>query len=37
MYDYDPEDMLGEYYSEIDLIWLVLFTILLFLALIIII
>jgi hypothetical protein len=33
MYDYD--DMLGEYYSEIDLTWLILITILLFLALII--
>jgi len=35
MYDY--EDMIGEYYSNIDLFWLVLFTMLLFLALIIII
>jgi hypothetical protein len=37
MYDYDNEDLLGEYYSDIDLIWLILFTILFFLALIIII
>ena len=31
MYDYDNEDILGEYYSNIDLIWLILFTLLLFL------
>ena len=37
MYDYDNEDMLGEYYSEIDINWLILFTILLLLSLIIII
>ena len=37
MYDYDNEDMIGEYYSEIDLTWLILITILIFLALIVII
>ena len=36
-FDYDNEDMLGEYYSEIDILCLVLITILLFLTLIIII
>jgi hypothetical protein len=37
MYEYDPEDMLGEYYSEIDMLWLIIITILLFLILLIII
>ena len=36
-FDYDNEDMLGEYYSEIDMLWLIIITILLFLILLIII